>query len=351
MRKFHGLGCPMTAPAIRSAWFSTAAIPVAATVILWASAFPGIRAALEGFSPLGLAALRFALAGAILLALSAVIGGTPPRRADLPRILLSGALGIAAYNIALNQGELTVSAGAASFIVNIAPIFTALFATLVLGERVGRWGWTGMAISLAGVGLIAGAEAGESPLGWGAGLVLIAAALQALYFVLMKPLIGRYGPLQATSYAVWAGAAVLLPWLPAGVIEARNAPADALMAALYLAAFPAALAYLVWSFALARWPASRAAAWLYLVPPVATVIAIAWPGEMPTTDALLGGAVALGGVLLVQRRGRIAEGRRDGRLTSAPARSVLDGGDDGHRRQPEPGRILPPAGRRRICHG
>ena len=328
----------MTAPAIRSAWFSTAAIPVAATVILWASAFPGIRAALEGFSPLGLAALRFALAGAILLALSAVIGGTPPRRADLPRILLSGALGIAAYNIALNQGELTVSAGAASFIVNIAPIFTALFATLVLGERVGRWGWTGMAISLAGVGLIAGAEAGESPLGWGAGLVLIAAALQALYFVLMKPLIGRYGPLQATSYAVWAGAAVLLPWLPAGVIEARNAPADALMAALYLAAFPAA-------------PAARAAAWLYLVPPVATVIAIAWPGEMPTTDALLGGVVALGGVLLVQRRGRIAEGRRDGRLTSAPARSVLDGGDDGHRRQPEPGRILPPAGRRRIRHG
>ena len=116
----------------------------------------------------------------------------------------------------------------------------SIFATVFLGERVGRWGWIGMAISLAGVGLIARAEAGEAPLGWGAGLVLIAAALQALYFVLMKPLIGRYGPLQATSYAVWAGAAVLLPWLPAGMAEARGSSSGALFAAVYLAAFPAA---------------------------------------------------------------------------------------------------------------
>jgi drug/metabolite transporter (DMT)-like permease len=306
---------------------------------------------LEGFSPLGLASVRFALAGAILLALSAVIGRAFPRRADLPRILLSGALGIAAYNIALNKGELTVSAGAASFIVNIAPIFTALFATFFLGERVGRWGWIGMAISLAGVGLIARAEAGAAPLGWGAGLVLIAAALQALYFVLMKPLIARYGPLQATLYAIWAGAAVLLPWLPLGLAEARGAPAGALLAAVYLAAFPAALAYLVWSYALARLPAARAAAWLYLVPPVATVIAIAWPGEIPGAGALLGGAVALGGVLLVQLRGRIAEASRSARITSASTRSVLDGGDDGHRRHPDPGRVLPTAGGRLIRHG
>jgi drug/metabolite transporter (DMT)-like permease len=336
---------------MRSIRVSPSALPVAITVVLWASSFPGIRAALEGFSPLGLASVRFALAGAILLALAAAIGGGLPRRADMPRIFLSGALGIAAYNIALNQGEVTVSAGAASFIVNIAPIFTALFATIFLGERVGRWGWTGMAVSLTGVGVIARAEAGESPLGWGAGLVLLAASLQALYFVLMKPLIARYGALKATSYAVWAGAAVLLPWLPAGMAEAHGASAGALFAAVYLAAFPAALAYLVWSFALARLPAARAAAWLYLVPPVATVIAIAWPGETPSAEALLGGAVALAGVLLVQFRGRIAEAPKGGRIASSSARSVLDGGDDGNRRQSGPGRILPPAGGRLIRHG
>ncbi len=305
---------------------------MAATVILWASAFPGIRAALEGFSPLGLASLRFVLAALILLALGWIGGGARPRRSDLPRIVISGALGIAAYNIALNQGELSVRAGAASFIVSIAPIFTALLSTVLLGERVRRWGWIGMTVSLAGVGVIASAEGGASPLGWGAGLVLLAAFLQALYFVLMKPLIAHYGPLQATRFAVWAGAAALLPWLPLGVLEAGQAPLGALIAALYLAAFPAALAYFLWSVALARLPASHAAAWLYLVPPVATVIGIAWPGETPALASLLGGAVCLAGVVLVQLRGRIEQAHPSSPLSSAPERSVLEGGHDGYRR-------------------
>jgi drug/metabolite transporter (DMT)-like permease len=324
-----------------------APLAVAATVLLWASAFPGIRAALEGFSPSGLASLRFAAAAAILVLAQLIVGATRPRRSDLPRIAASGALGIAAYNIALNAGELTVSAGAASFLVNTAPLFTALLATLFLGERVGLRGWVGMTIGLAGAGLIALGEAGGSSLGWGAGLVLLAAALQALYFVLMKPLIQRYGPLQATSFAVLAGAAVLLPWLPSALIEAERAPAGALAAALYLAAFPAALAYLFWSFALQRLPAARAAAWLYLVPPIATVIGIAWPGEVPRIESLLGGAVALSGVLLVQWRG----GAGAVPLPSALARSMLEGGDDRHRRQSKTGRVLPASGRRRLRHG
>jgi drug/metabolite transporter (DMT)-like permease len=327
-------------------------LPVLATVLLWASAFPGIRAALEGFSPTGLASLRFAVAGAILLLVQAIAGGVRPRLADLPRILGSGALGIAAYNIALNQGELTVSAGAASFLVNTAPIFTALLATLVLRERIGWRSWAGMAVGLAGVALIARAEAGASPLGWGAALVLLAAALQALYFVLMKPLIQRYGPLQATSFAVLAGAAALLPWLPAALLEARQAPAAATLAALYLAVFPAALAYLIWSVALQRLPASRAAAWLYLVPPVATLIGVVWPGEVPPLHSLIGGAIALAGVLLVQLGSRPAPsaGAR-APLPSASARSMLEGGNDGDRRQPETGRVLPPSGRSRLRHG
>jgi drug/metabolite transporter (DMT)-like permease len=331
---------------------SSPMLPVLVTVVLWASAFPGIRVALEGFSPTGLASLRFALAAAILLLIQAIAGGVRPRACDLPRILGSGALGIAAYNIALNMGELTVSAGAASFLVNTAPIFTALLATRLLGERIGWRSWAGMAVGLAGVGLIARAEAGASPLGWGAALVLLAAALQALYFVLMKPLTHRYGPLQATSFAVFAGAAALLPWLPAAAVEAKQAPAAAILAALYLAAFPAALAYVVWSFALQRLPAARAAAWLYLVPPVATLIGTVWPGEMPPLSSLLGGAVALAGVLLVQLGNRLARpAAARAPLPSAPARSMLEGGHDGDRRQPETGRILPPSGRSRLRHG
>jgi drug/metabolite transporter (DMT)-like permease len=342
----------MSAQDLRPIHISSPALPILATVVLWASAFPSIRAALEGFSPAGLAALRFAVAAGILLLIQAIVGGVRPRVSDLPRILASGALGIAAYNIALNMGELTVSAGAASFLVNTAPIFTALLATLLLGERIGWRSWAGMAVGLAGVGLIARAEAGASPLSWGAALILLAAALQALYFVLMQPLIQRYGPLQATSFAVFGGAAALLPWFPGAVIEARHAPAGATLAVFHLAVFPAALAYLIWSVALQRLPAARAAAWLYLVPPVATLIGMVWPGEIAPLNSLLGGAIALAGVLLVQLGNRAAPpAAARAPLPSASARSMLEGGNDGDCRQPETGRVLPPSSRSRLRHG
>ena len=60
-------------------------------------------------------------------------------RGDALRFLLCGFLGIALYNALLNTGEQTVSAGAASFIVNTLPIFTALLAAVFLGERFNRW--------------------------------------------------------------------------------------------------------------------------------------------------------------------------------------------------------------------
>jgi drug/metabolite transporter (DMT)-like permease len=63
------------------------------------------------------------------------------------RFLACGLLGIALYNALLNTGEQTVSAGAASFIVNTLPIFTALLAQSFLHERFNRWGWLGSLVS------------------------------------------------------------------------------------------------------------------------------------------------------------------------------------------------------------
>ncbi len=289
-------------PLVRSARLNSAAFPIAVTIVLWASAFPGIRAALHGFSPAGLAALRFAVAAVILLVLSLALGPRWPRGRDLVRIALAGGLGIAGYNLLLNAGELTVSAGAASFLVNTGPLFTALIATATLGERMAPRGWAGMAVSLVGVGLIGFGESGMGGFGWGAVLILAAALLQAIYFVLQKPLIASYSPFAATAFAVWAGALLLAPWLPQAFAEAAAAAPGAILSALYLGVFPAALAYLAWSHALARLPAGEAASWLYLVPPVATVIGMLWPGEMPPALSLIGGAVAVAGVLLVNRR-------------------------------------------------
>src|SRR3712207_9295919 len=76
-----------------------------------------------------------------------------PEIGDLPAIFAVGFLAFALYHVGLNFGELTVSAGAASLLINTAPIFTALLATAFLGERLKAAGWVGMIVSFLGLAL------------------------------------------------------------------------------------------------------------------------------------------------------------------------------------------------------
>ena len=283
-----------------------AAIAVAVTVLSWASAFPFIRIALRALDPLPLAAARFAVAAVLILAWLAWKRPARPTRGDAVRFMICGLVGIAIYNGLLNTGERTVPAGAASFIVNTVPIMTALLATFVLGERFGVWGWAGTVVSFAGIALIAFGQPGGLRLGAGASLVFGAAACSAVYFIVQRPLVPRYGALTCTAYTLLAGALLLSPWFPAALhgLSGPAAVPETVGAVIALGVLPAALGYAAWTMALGYFGAARAANFLYLVPPVATTLAFVLAGEIPTLTTLRGGAVAIAGVVLVNTRGR-----------------------------------------------
>ncbi len=90
----------------------------AVTLVLWASAFAGIRAALAGpglagplaYSPGQLAVFRFLVASAVLAVVAVATRLKLPKLRDLPTIALAGFLGITVYHVALNYGEIKVSA-------------------------------------------------------------------------------------------------------------------------------------------------------------------------------------------------------------------------------------------------
>jgi drug/metabolite transporter (DMT)-like permease len=290
---------------------AAAILAVAVTVLSWASAFPMIRVGMRDLGPLGLAAARFAVASILALAWLAIRRPPLPTGGDAVRFVICGVIGISAYNGLLNEGERTVSAGAAAFIVNIAPILTAILATIFLRERFSAWGWGGALISFAGVGLIALGQPGGLAFGGGASLVAGAALCTASYFVLQRPLIHRYGALACTAYTLLAGALFLLPFLP-GALPRLVAPEGARLAATVVAlgVFPAAIGYAAWTYALGRFGAARAANFLYLVPPVAALVGYAALGESLSVLTLAGGAIAILGVVVVNSLGRPAANDR-----------------------------------------
>ena len=275
------------------AWAAAALV-----VVLWASAFAAIRAALEGFTAIELSVLRLTVASVALAAAASFVGLRRPAVRDLPAIFAAGATGMTAYQLLLNSGERTVTAGTASLLVSTGPIFVALLAALTLGERLDKRERVGLAVAFAGALVIALGQGGGVTLSEGALVVLAAAVSQAAFFVIQKPLLARYSAFELTAYAMWAGTLLILP-LGGGVPRAvTHAGAEPLIAVAVLALGASAVGFFAWAFASSKLPIARLSASLYAVPVVAILVALLWLGELPSVASIAGGAIALAGVAI-----------------------------------------------------
>jgi drug/metabolite transporter (DMT)-like permease len=272
------------------------------TVVLWASAFVGIRAAGEDLSPGALSLGRLAVGSALLGVFVLLQRGRLPGRRDWPGIVVCGVLWFGLYNLALNEAEQRVDAGTAAMLVNVGPILIALLAGWLLKEGFPRALVAGCAVAFAGVVVIglATSERGVAA-GWGAVLCVAAAALYAGGVVAQKPLLSRASALHVTWLAATVGLVVCLPFAATLADEVGDADASSIAWMVYLGVFPTAIGFLTWAYALSRTTAGRMGATTYLVPPIAILIGWALLAESPETLAFLGGALCLGGVVITRR--------------------------------------------------
>ncbi|EKV02702.1 DMT(drug/metabolite transporter) superfamily permease [Leptolyngbya sp. PCC 7375] len=268
-------------------------------ILLWASAFPAISVALTAYSPLEVAVLRYLVASAILLVYALLKRMPLPRRQDWPLLSLCGITGFTLYNVFLNAGQLTVSAGMASFIISSEIGIIALLASLFYREKLTQAGWCGIGLCVAGVATISLASSGSLQFSLGALLVFMATLCISVYSVIQKPLLQRYTAIQFTTYAIWAGTLVLVLFAPRAVFSTLHAPLGPTLSVAYMGLFPGVVAYIAWSYVLSKIPASQAGSYLSLIPVAALFIAWLWLREIPSLVSLVGGVIVLSGIMLV----------------------------------------------------
>lgn len=276
------------------------------TVVLWASAFIGIRGAGPHFDPGALALLRMAVGTAVLTIIAIRHGIRMPDRRHWLLIALWGIGWFCVYNLALNSAELTLDAGTAAMVVNLAPLMVVVFSGLFLREGFPKPLVIGAPIAFLGVVLIGmNSSTSAGPDITGLLLALLAAVMYAGCTLVQKRLLtSGVDPTTLTWLGAGIGTIALLPWLGGLIGSLQTAPLDATLWVVYLGIFPTAIAFTTWAYVLQRSTAGQTSATTYVVPAIAILMSWAILGEVPTPLMFLGGALCLLGVMITRLRWR-----------------------------------------------
>jgi drug/metabolite transporter (DMT)-like permease len=245
------------------------------------------------------------VAAVILVAVGLATGALRPgvRRRDWGVVVLLGLLGNTLFHSLLIRGIHHTSPAHAALLVALSPVLATLLARFLHGEPLGRRRLGGIALGFAGVALIVtrGDPGTSSSLG---DLLALGASLSwALYTVIGKPVLARATPLAVTTWATLIGA---IPLLPLGMPGLREVRWEALttgqwLLLAYLSAGTIAVANLLWYVALSRTATARVVVFSFLIPLIATGIAVLAGQETLSASLALGAAAVLCGVALTHR--------------------------------------------------
>lgn len=289
----------------KQVWLPAAA--AGTTLVLWASAFVGIRHLGTTVPPGTLSLVRLVVMVATLLAMMRLRVGRLPTRAEWPLVVLGGASWFGVYNLTLNAAEQRIDAATAALVVQVGPILVGLLAAFFLGERLTGWLVLGMAVGFGGVVLIGYASAEHSATGdlTGVLLAVVAAATFAVGVLTQRRLLATMRPLELTFWHSLMGLVVCLPWTFEAVGVLTDAPAGTWGWLVYLGVFPSAIAFTTWAYALSHAPNAGAFAQsTFLVPFITALMAWLLLDEVPAALTFAGGALCIAGVLVSRRTPR-----------------------------------------------
>ena len=276
-----------------------------ALAVVWGSSFIAIKDGLNSLPPVLFAALRYDIAGLVMLAYAAhTVERWMPRTRDEWRLIgVGGTLMIGVHFALLFTGQQYVSSAIGAIVLSTTPVVTPLFAYLLLAdETLSLSGTVGVVLGLVGVAVIA--QPSPSSVDGqlvGVGLLFLSAASFALGSVLTRRFDVGLSTVPMQAWMMVVGS-VILHLISFGTGES---PADAtwrptvVLALLYLAVVAGAGGFLLYFDLLERVGPNEASLVNYATPAVAAVTGWLALGEQITATTVLGfGVIVVGFALL-----------------------------------------------------
>jgi drug/metabolite transporter (DMT)-like permease len=303
---------PKAGPSALALWANLAIV-----YVVWGSTYFGIAISIETIPPFLMAAIRFAAAGAILIAWDLLrhpaARRLPTRRQVIDSAIVGGLL-LGVGNGFVVFAEKTVASGIAAIMIGMMPLWFALLGWLYFRQRLPRLVVAAIAIGFGGVALLiwpSGDGANHfdtlgifvlflAPLGWAHG---------SIYSVRRAKL--PPSPLTASGFQMLAGAAVtgfesLLIGEPA-TFDPAAVSAQSLIAVIYLVLFGSMLAYTAYAWLLRNAPLSLVGTYAYVNPVVAVGLGTVFLHEPMSVRTIVASAIILLAVaIIVTARGRLA---------------------------------------------
>jgi drug/metabolite transporter (DMT)-like permease len=309
---------PSSAPATRrgpsalALWANLAVI-----YVVWGSTYFGIAIAIETIPPFLMATIRFAIAGAILVAFDLLRHPQArhwPTRRQLLDSAIVGALLLGIGNGFVSYGEQTVPSGIAAILIAMMPLWFALLAWLYLRQRLPRVVFGAIALGFLGTALLVwptgeGANRFDplgililflAPLGWAHG------SLYSVHRAKLPP-----SPLTASGLQMLAGAAVTA--VEAVIVgepsrfDPSGISAESVLAIAYLVAFGSMLAYTAYGWLLKNAPLSLVGTYAYVNPVVAVALGTVFLREdISARTVIAAGIILMAVAIIVTARGRLA---------------------------------------------
>jgi drug/metabolite transporter (DMT)-like permease len=286
------------------------------TMLIWGVTPVFLRSQSMGLGPADSLVIRYTPIALVWIIVLAVTGGWRIAGRDWPRLLVVSLVGLFGFAAASIYGFAHVPAGIGGLVYATQPLFIALLAVVMLGERLTRSIILGLTLAILGTVLLLWDDLTSTDLDQsylrGMLLLLLASFAWAFYSIPGKTIFLRYGPLPITAMSTIIATLPMLALASPHTIDTLHAmTVRQWLEVLYLAFCSTFLAMLTWTYASAKLPATTIGAFLYLIPVIAVLAGVLILGETVSWSTVLGGLFIILGVAVAQFGPRLRRVRHE----------------------------------------